>query len=152
MAEHSRMEMRPQDSRPGSLGELIHAAVRRRIRGRPHERSGWRCPLDLLVALARFVAQTCCGSGPPAPRRCLRRPRPCGSRSIARLHGPGTSGTPAGRPYRKLLNTGAAVYGGSNVGNAGGVTAEARPWTGQPWSVILTLPPLGVLVLKPGAA
>jgi 1,4-alpha-glucan branching enzyme len=38
------------------------------------------------------------------------------------------------------------------VGNAGGVTAEARPWTGQRWSVTLTLPPLDVLVLKPGAA
>ena len=76
----------------------------------------------------------------------------CGSRSIARLHGPGTSGTPAGRSCRKLLNTDAHVHGGSNVGNAGGVTAEARPWTGQRWSVTLTLPPLGVLVLKPGAA
>ncbi len=41
---------------------------------------------------------------------------------------------------------------GSNVGNAGGVPAEARPWIGQPWSVTLTLPPLSALVLKPGAA
>jgi 1,4-alpha-glucan branching enzyme len=57
----------------------------------------------------------------------------------------------AGRtPYRKL-DTGAAVHGGSNVGNAGGVQAEAHPWTGQPWSVTLTLPPLGVLMLKPSA-
>ena len=51
-----------------------------------------------------------------------------------------------------LLNPGGAVYGGSNVGNAGGVEAQARPWTGQPWSVTLTLPPLAVLMLKPGAA
>ena len=28
---------------------------------------------------------------------------------------------------------------------------SARPWTGQPWSVTLTLPPLGVVMLKPGA-
>jgi 1,4-alpha-glucan branching enzyme len=41
------------------------------------------------------------------------------------------------------------VYGGSDLGNAGGVMAEARPWTGQPWSVALTLPPLSVLMLKP---
>jgi putative transposase len=31
MAEHIRMKMGPQDNRPGSLGELIHAAVRRTI-------------------------------------------------------------------------------------------------------------------------
>jgi 1,4-alpha-glucan branching enzyme len=61
-------------------------------------------------------------------------------------------GVPAGGYYREILNTDAHVYGGSNVGNAGGVPAEARSWTGQPWSVTLTLPPLSVLVLKPGAA
>jgi 1,4-alpha-glucan branching enzyme len=54
--------------------------------------------------------------------------------------------------YREVLNTDARVYGGSNVGNAGGVPAEARPWAGQPWAVTLALPPLGVLVLKPGPA
>jgi 1,4-alpha-glucan branching enzyme len=58
-------------------------------------------------------------------------------------------GVPAGGHYRELLNTDAHFYGGSNVGNSGGVPAEARPWTGQPWSVTLTLPPLGVLLLKP---
>jgi len=61
-------------------------------------------------------------------------------------------GVPVEGFYRELLNTDAAVYGGSNVGNAGGVPAEARPWAGQPWSVTLALPPLGVLVLKPGPA
>ena len=52
----------------------------------------------------------------------------------------------------ELLNTDALVYGGSNVGNGGGVLAEARPLAGQPCSVSLTLPPLGVVVLKPGPA
>ena len=61
-------------------------------------------------------------------------------------------GVPVGGHYRELLNTDAHFYGGSNVGNAGGVEAQARRWAGQPWSVTLTLPPLGVLVLKPGAA
>src|SRR6185436_2332255 len=60
-------------------------------------------------------------------------------------------GVPVGGFYRELLNTDAGYYGGSNVGNAGGVQAEARPWTGQPWSITLTLPPLSVVMLKPGA-
>jgi 1,4-alpha-glucan branching enzyme len=61
-------------------------------------------------------------------------------------------GVPAGGFYRELLNTDAEAYGGTNVGNAGGVVAERRPWGGQPWSVALTLPPLGVLMLKPAPA
>jgi 1,4-alpha-glucan branching enzyme len=61
-------------------------------------------------------------------------------------------GVPVEGFYRELLNTDAGFYGGSNLGNAGGVRAEPRPWTGQPWSVTLTLPPLSVLMLKPGQA
>jgi 1,4-alpha-glucan branching enzyme len=59
-------------------------------------------------------------------------------------------GVPVGGFYRELLNTDAAHYGGSNVGNAGGVRADPWPSGGQPWSVSLTLPPLGVVMLKPG--
>jgi 1,4-alpha-glucan branching enzyme len=51
--------------------------------------------------------------------------------------------------YRELLNSDAAEYGGSNLGNAGGTWAEATPWQGQPCSLGLTLPPLAVLILKP---
>ncbi len=59
-------------------------------------------------------------------------------------------GVPGPGFYRELVNTDAAVYGGANLGNGGGAWAEPRPWSGQPWSVALTLPPLSVLVLKPG--
>ena len=61
-------------------------------------------------------------------------------------------GVPVEGFYRELLNTDAGFYGGSNLGNAGGVRAEPRPWTGRPWSVTLTLPPLGVVMLKSGPA
>jgi 1,4-alpha-glucan branching enzyme len=61
-------------------------------------------------------------------------------------------GVPSGGFYRELLNTDAEFYGGTNVGNAGGVAAESRAWAGQRWSVTLTLPPLGVLILKPDPA
>jgi 1,4-alpha-glucan branching enzyme len=60
-------------------------------------------------------------------------------------------GVPRPGFYREVLNTDAAVYGGSNVGNAGGVWAEAVPWHGQPCSIVLSLPPLAVLFLKPEA-
>jgi 1,4-alpha-glucan branching enzyme len=59
-------------------------------------------------------------------------------------------GLPHGGRWREALNTDSEVYGGSNVGNYGGVDAEPSPWQGQPFSVELTLPPLGVLYLVPG--
>ena len=43
-----------------------------------------------------------------------------------------------------MLNTDAMLYGGSGVGNLGGVEAVAEPWHGQPASATITLPPLGV--------
>jgi 1,4-alpha-glucan branching enzyme len=61
-------------------------------------------------------------------------------------------GVPAPGVYRELLNTDAAVYGGGNVGNAGGVEAERVPCHGHAWSVALTLPPLGVVFLRPERA
>jgi 1,4-alpha-glucan branching enzyme len=61
-------------------------------------------------------------------------------------------GVPAPGLYREILNTDAALYGGSGAGNEGGSRAEPTPWQGQPHSVVLTLPPLATLVLKPARA
>jgi 1,4-alpha-glucan branching enzyme len=58
-------------------------------------------------------------------------------------------GVPAPGFYREVLNTDAAVYGGSNTGNCGGVQAEPVPWLGRPYSLNLRLPPLGALFFKP---
>jgi 1,4-alpha-glucan branching enzyme len=58
-------------------------------------------------------------------------------------------GVPRGGFYHELLNTDARVYGGSNVGNAGGVLAEPVAAHGQPYSLQLALPPLAALVLRP---
>ncbi|WP_447980692.1 1,4-alpha-glucan branching protein GlgB [Candidatus Nitrospira bockiana] len=57
-------------------------------------------------------------------------------------------GVPAAGWYRELLNSDSQLYGGSNLGNGGGVEAEAVPWHGQPYSILLTLPPLAMLFLK----
>jgi 1,4-alpha-glucan branching enzyme len=53
----------------------------------------------------------------------------------------------AGR-WDEILNTDAAEFGGSGVGNLGGVDVEDVPWGGRPASVELTLPPLAALWLK----
>ena len=58
-------------------------------------------------------------------------------------------GVPRSGYYAELVNTDSALYGGSNVGNGGGVWSAPIPWHGQPHSVELTLPPLGALWLSP---
>ena len=50
--------------------------------------------------------------------------------------------------YEEILNTDADTYGGSNVGNFGGVHADAIPWQGQSHSISINLPPLGVVAFK----
>ena len=55
-------------------------------------------------------------------------------------------GLPATGRWSEAINTDAATYGGGNRGNMGGVTAEARPWMGQPASAPMTLPPLSTLI------
>ena len=58
-------------------------------------------------------------------------------------------GVPRPGYYAELLNTDGVCYGGTDVGNGGGVMSEAMPWHGQPHSVLLTLPPLAALWLRP---
>jgi 1,4-alpha-glucan branching enzyme len=48
------------------------------------------------------------------------------------------------------MNSDAAEYGGSGVGNAGRINAEALPWQRCSFSAALNLPPLGVIYLKAG--
>ena len=58
-------------------------------------------------------------------------------------------GLPREGRWLELVNTDAEYYGGSGVGNLGGVVADARGWHEQPFSAEVTLPPLGVLWLAP---
>jgi 1,4-alpha-glucan branching enzyme len=58
-------------------------------------------------------------------------------------------GLPVDGRWTELVNTDAAVYGGSGVGNMGTVHADSSPWHGQPASAALRLPPLGALILCP---
>jgi 1,4-alpha-glucan branching enzyme len=56
-------------------------------------------------------------------------------------------GAPRGGFWREALNSDGKEYGGSGIGNAGGVEATATALHGRPYSLTLTLPPLSVLFL-----
>ena len=58
-------------------------------------------------------------------------------------------GVPLPGRWREVLNSDALAYGGSGMGNLGGVEAEPVEAHGHRQSVSLTLPPLGVLYLEP---
>ncbi|MCW2964582.1 MAG: glycogen branching enzyme [Actinomycetia bacterium] len=61
------------------------------------------------------------------------------------------AGLPLGGDWTELLNTDSAYYGGTGIGNLGKVSAEPTPWHDQPFSAVLTLPPLAVVWLQPAA-
>jgi 1,4-alpha-glucan branching enzyme len=58
-------------------------------------------------------------------------------------------GLPKATRWRELVNTDSSFYGGSDVGNLGGVAPEPIPWNEQPVSAELTLPPLAAVWLVP---
>ena len=87
-----------------------------------------------VVAFARFARDRarptlCVCNFTPVPRRGYR------------------VGVPAAGFYREALNSDSRHYGGSDIGNDGGVASEPVAWHGQPHSVVLTLPPLGAVWL-----
>jgi len=57
-------------------------------------------------------------------------------------------GLPHSGFWREVLNTDAEIYGGGNVGNFGGVTAENYQVHNQPYSATFILPPMSVLAFK----
>jgi len=57
-------------------------------------------------------------------------------------------GVPSGGYWKEILNSDAREYGGSGIGNMGGAEALSESVHGRPYSLRLTLPPLGALFLK----
>jgi 1,4-alpha-glucan branching enzyme len=57
-------------------------------------------------------------------------------------------GVPVRGFYREILNTDSAYYEGTDVGNLGGLHSDPLGWNNQPFSLNVTLPPLGVLYFK----
>ncbi|MFK5633211.1 1,4-alpha-glucan branching protein GlgB [Ornithinimicrobium sp. LYQ103] len=58
-------------------------------------------------------------------------------------------GLPYGGRWREVLNTDAEHYGGSGQGNMGSIQAYDNPHQRQPWSALVTVPPMGAVWLVP---
>jgi 1,4-alpha-glucan branching enzyme len=81
-----------------------------------------RNPEDFLVVCCNFT---------PVPRQAYR------------------IGVPRGGWYYEIMNTDSVYYGGSNLGNYPGIQASEEGSHHRPYSIDVTIPPLGVVVLKP---
>jgi 1,4-alpha-glucan branching enzyme len=57
-------------------------------------------------------------------------------------------GVPMSGYYRECLNTDSSKYGGSNVGNGGGVSSKNTAFAGQPNHLSLAIAPLATLVFE----
>ncbi len=60
-------------------------------------------------------------------------------------------GAPRGGFWREVLNSDAWEYGGSGMGNGGGLEVSPQPHHGRPFSLLLTLPPLSALFFTSNA-
>ena len=57
-------------------------------------------------------------------------------------------GVPHEGQWREVLNSNAAIYGGTDEGNMGGSHTDPIPTHGYEHSLLLELPPLGMVVFK----
>jgi 1,4-alpha-glucan branching enzyme len=83
-------------------------------------RRGWN-PDDVIVMAFNFT---------PVPRHNYRL------------------GVPRGGFWREVLNSDAPLYWGSGQGSMGGVEAAPISWHGKPYTINVTLPPLGAVFFK----
>ncbi len=58
-------------------------------------------------------------------------------------------GIPLNAFYKEIFNSDSEIYGGSNVGNCGGLHAEDIACNGRQHSIALRVPPLAMVVFKP---
>ena len=87
-----------------------------------------------------------------APEPTPPQPSPPPSRALIAFTPVPRDGYIVGVPdegyYQEIVNSDSAHYGGSNIGNAGGVWSEPVPAQGFSHSIRLRLPPLACLFLK----
>ncbi|MEV5837131.1 1,4-alpha-glucan branching protein GlgB [Nocardia sp. NPDC052112] len=65
------------------------------------------------------------------------------------VHGEYRVGLPSAGTWREILNTDGVEYGGSGIGNLGGVEATDEPWHGRPASATVALAPNTAIWLAP---
>jgi 1,4-alpha-glucan branching enzyme len=98
----------------------------------------WTQPDDPAASLLAFLRFSC--KGDPVLAVCNFTPVP--RHNVL-------AGVPCGGDWRELLNSDAIEYGGSGVGNMGGAGAHPVPARSMPYTLTLTVPPLGCLLLAP---
>ena len=103
----------------------------------PTALSGWIATTDLPAS------SRCCVKGTTEKIRCWSA---CNFTPVPRLGY--LVGVPSGGYWKELLNSDARDYGGSGPGNMGGTEAFPEETHGRPYSLRLTLPPLGALLKK----
>jgi hypothetical protein len=57
-------------------------------------------------------------------------------------------GVPVDGYWQEIFNSDAEFYGGSNMGNGGGVQAQEKEVHGRPYSLLIVVPPLGAVFFK----
>jgi 1,4-alpha-glucan branching enzyme len=57
-------------------------------------------------------------------------------------------GVPRGGSYSEVFNSDSRFYGGSDTGNPLMIASQSLSWMRRKESLVLTLPPLGALVLR----
>ena len=57
-------------------------------------------------------------------------------------------GVPIQGEYEEVFNSDLEKYGGSGVRNTGGIKANSLKWNNQPFSIEVTIPPLGAMYIK----
>ena len=136
-----------------ALGQPPHAGIQRWVadlnafyRGEPalHEVDfdgagfEWIDHRDAEASVLSFLRRP--KQGPPVLAVCNFTPVPRENYVV---------GAPESGFWREVLNSDAAHYGGSGMGNMGGVDAAPVPAQGRVHSLVLTLPPLATIFLKP---
>jgi 1,4-alpha-glucan branching enzyme len=101
--------------------------------------------------IVSFIRRSPLSERAPATGRSLatRRELICVSNFAPVLRENYQLGLPRKGTYRLLANTDAEVYGGSGVDIAKSIKAEGKPIHGQPYSALVTLPPLATLWFEP---
>jgi 1,4-alpha-glucan branching enzyme len=120
------------------LNRLYRAQAALHERDTEPDGFAWTQPNEAETSLLSFLRMS--ASGSPLLVICNFTPVPRPNVLV---------GVPRGGFWSELLNSDAVIYGGSGWGNLGGVEAQPVPVHGMPWTLTVTVPPLGCVFFGP---
>jgi 1,4-alpha-glucan branching enzyme len=122
----------------GDLNRLYRSQAALHERDTEPDGFAWGQPNEAETSLLSFLRMS--ASGAPLLVICNFTPVPRPNVLV---------GVPHGGFWSELLNSDALIYGGSGWGNLGGVEAQPVPVHGMPWTLTVTVPPLGCVFFGP---